>query len=223
MCFSASSSFLISAVGICSGSYCVSRVNQINVYDYLPIALTPILFGIQQGLEGMVWLSLNSADSQITKTYALGFLFFSHFLWPFWMTFSVLKVETGQTIKKVLIGLLTIGFLYGVFLYFPLLVNPDWLSVNQVYGSIQYRIHVMSHGIVSPYLGILLYMIVALLGLMLSSHRGLNYLGGLIFIALIFSQLLFNYALISVWCFFAAVTSSYLLYFFSSEELFQTS
>ncbi|MEB3278289.1 MAG: DUF6629 family protein [Lyngbya sp.] len=221
MCFSPSASFVASTLLISSGSYCISRVIKTNSYPYLPIAVVPIFFGIQQGFEGMVWLSLNGTVPQATQTYALGFLFFSHFLWLFWMNISVLVIETRKTFKKVLVGLAVIGFLDGVFLYFPLLLHRDWLSVSLVNHSIQYQIHVLSSGLIPPLLGICLYVIVCLTGLFVSENKELNYLGGLLFVAFILTKLIFDYALISVWCFFAAVISCELIYVFYSEQLFE--
>ncbi|MEL7036763.1 MAG: DUF6629 family protein [Cyanobacteria bacterium J06592_8] len=221
MCFSASASFTASTLLISSGSYCVSRVIQTHSYRYLPMATVPILFGIQQGFEGLVWLSFNTTVPQATPIFALGFVFFSHFLWLFWMTVSVLAIETRKIFRKVWVGLTVMGFLYGVFLYFPLLLNPDWLSVSVVNGSIQYQIYVLSYGLISPDLGVYLYVLVCLTALFFSENRGFNYLGGLLLMAFLLTKLHFDYAFISVWCFFAAVISSGLIYGFYSEQLLQ--
>ncbi len=218
MCFSASASFIASALLISSGIYGVSSVIQTHHYAYLPIGSIPILFGIQQGWEGMIWLSFNDNIPQVTRTYALGFLFFSHFLWLFWMTLSALTLETRPIIQKVLAGLMVMGILYGIFLYFPLLFYPDWLSVQVFKGSIRYQIQVLSTGIISPYLGIFLYICVSLIGLFLSSKKELNYLGGMLLGAFILTEVLLDYAFISVWCFLAATISFYLIYFVYSEN-----
>ncbi len=218
MCFSASASFISSTLLVSSGIYCISKVIQSHHYFYFPIASIPLLFGIQQAWEGMLWLSFNENSPQGMKIYAFGFLFFSHFLWLFWMTIAALMVETRKRFKYILTGLGILGFLYGVFLYLPLFFRPHWLSVNVLNGSIRYQIRVISTNIIHPYIGIFLYIVVSLTGLFLSNNKWLNYLGLMLVAAFIFTEFFFDYAFISVWCFFAAIISLYLISLFYSEK-----
>lgn len=213
MCFSAPASFTASTLLTASGIYCTNIAIQKNALQYLPMSVIPLLFGIQQAWEGMVWLSVNSDDTRLVNFYALGFLFFSHFLWPFWMTITVLNLETRKTRRPLLLILAIMGFLYGAFLYFPLLINPSWLSVEAVKGSIQYQINFL---ITQPW-GIWLYVVVCLMALFLSENKSLMRLGWLILVALFLTKFAFSYALISVWCFFAAIISGYLIYSFRFE------
>jgi hypothetical protein len=166
----------------------------------------------------MLWLALNNNSVSHQITYALVFLFFSHFLWPFWMTLTAIIVETRPLFKKVLIGLGIMGFFYGTFLYVPLFFQENWLSVTILNQSIRYQIQVLSSGVISPYVGIFLYVVVSLLGLFLSINKWLNYLGLMLLAAFIVTEFFFDYAFISVWCFFAALISLYLMYFFSTEK-----
>ena len=120
MCFSALSSFTASALLITSGAYCSKKVIEKNNHEYLPMAMIPLLFGLQQALEGMVWLSLGTNDHILVNHYALGFLFFSHFLWPFQMAIAALKLETRKVFQRLFLGFAIVGLLYGSFGYLSL-------------------------------------------------------------------------------------------------------
>ena len=76
--------------------------------QYLPMAMIPLLFGLQQALEGMVWLSLGAHDRVLVNHYALGFLFFSHFLWPFQMAIAALKLETRKVFQRLFLRLISL-------------------------------------------------------------------------------------------------------------------
>jgi len=44
-------------------------------------ALIPVFFGLQQACEGRVWQELDAGNANAVLPFALGFHFFSHFLW----------------------------------------------------------------------------------------------------------------------------------------------
>lgn len=81
MCVSAPVSFLMGAALLPLGAYASHKAEQID-RSYLPLAAFPLAFGIQQILEGIVWLKVDSPNSQLLYIAAFGFLFFSHFFGP---------------------------------------------------------------------------------------------------------------------------------------------
>jgi heme A synthase len=99
MCFSALASFSVSSLLIPAGLYCSYRAREKQQEQYFPLTLIPVLFGCQQALEGMVWLALMTQDSPYLNFYALGFLFFSHFLWLFWLVIVALELESRKAYK----------------------------------------------------------------------------------------------------------------------------
>ena len=60
MCFSASASFTAAAFLIPTGGYCVYSAIELKRFHYLALALIPIFFGVQQAIEGGVWLSMTA-------------------------------------------------------------------------------------------------------------------------------------------------------------------
>jgi hypothetical protein len=211
MCFSASASFTASAVLIPTGIYCLRETMKSDRL-YLPIATLPLIFGIQQGIEGFVWWGIIKENITLINIASLGFLFFSHFVWLFWIPFSAFYLENNQLVKKVLRFLASAGFLFGVLLYFPLLVNPNWLHIEVVKGSIYYLTNFFFDNITPHYFSLYVYSLIILLPLLISSARSLNLLGVLITLAAAITNFFFNYAFISVWCFMASAVSIYLVY-----------
>lgn len=209
MCFSASVSFAASAVLIPAGLYCL-KVTASNE-AYWPLAFVPLAFGLQQGFEGVVWLGINSNDLELMRLGALAFLFFSHCFWLIWPSFIALSLEDNPTIKALCKFCLVVGILYGAVLYLPLLINANWLSVAVVHRSIEYQAHFVGDA-VPVLLSRLLYASTILVPLFISSRLEIRIWGILITLFALISFLLFNYAFVSVWCFFAALLSFYIIH-----------
>lgn len=213
MCFSASASFTASVLLIPTGIYCLREAVK-NNKNYIAIASLPLLFGIQQSFEGWLWLGVASNDLNTIYSAAWGFLFFSHFFWLFWVPLSAYLLETNRRLKKFLKIFTIVGFIYGACLYFPLLIYQDWLQIQVIHHSIFYRTYFFFNNqlFLPKDFSLIIYMLILLTPLSISSNRSLNYLGFLIFIAASATSLLYSYAFISVWCFFAAIVSVYLIY-----------
>lgn len=81
MCFSATASFASMAVLTpCGVAAC-----QLMLADHrelLPLAAMPLFFGLQQGLEGLVWTQQNVFIG--TRAAALLYLSFALFFWLIW-------------------------------------------------------------------------------------------------------------------------------------------
>lgn len=67
---------------------------------YLPIALMPAMAGVQQYMEGHVWRGMNSGDSFMIWWAAMVYIFFSWFMWPAWIPFSVYALEPPESRRK---------------------------------------------------------------------------------------------------------------------------
>jgi hypothetical protein len=208
MCFSASASLTTSAVLIPTGIYCV-RTALDRDRAYRAIACLPLFFGIQQACEGFIWLGIDGENPIQILRFALGFLFFSHFVWPAWIPLSALMLEEHPLKKKVLYALTAIGTLYGSMLYVPLVLNSDWLHLRVVNRSIDYQLKLVSDHIMPSQISVWFYVFLILIPLFMSSLRSLNILGVAIAASETLARFAFNYAFISVWCFFAALLSVY--------------
>lgn len=118
MCFSATASFIAGASLPAIGAMTVKKAER---KAELPFAAIPLLFGVQQILEGIIWLTFRF-DTPLLNTFMTNaYSLFSHVLWPFYVPFAVLALEPVPWRRKVLYA-----FLYETWL--KLLPGFAWLT-----------------------------------------------------------------------------------------------
>lgn len=210
MCFSATASFAASAILTPIGIYAMGRCFNSD-RRYLALASFPVLFGIQQAVEGFEWLAIENGVQSDILTAALGFLFFAYFLWPLMVPLSAYFVEENHA-RRILLFLLSIfGGLFGLSLYLPLILNENWLSVEIVQGSILYQPKLIYDGFI-PWTGLrLIYAAIVGLSLLFSTIATVRAFGVIVLLSVIVGFLFFAYAFTSIWCFIAAILSIYIL------------
>ena len=208
MCFSATASFAASLVLIPVGIYCVKHEFD-QEKTYRAIALLPLIFGIQQLLEGFVWLDfeLEGKDNRLP---ALGFMFFSHLFWLVWIPFACYVAESSRVKRNIFIIFSAVGAAHGLIMYLPLLFNPEWLVVELVKQSIDYKATLLYDDYIPRIVVRVIYAIIVLIPLLLVSDRYIRIFGVLVAISVLVSTVVFAYAFISIWCYFAAVLSLYI-------------
>lgn len=205
MCFSATASFTagaaLSAVGVLT-------LRKSRGPRELPLALVPLLFGIQQITEGVLWLSLdnNLPVPQAWSTYI--FSLFSHVLWPIFVPFAILLVETRRRRRRALGAFLVLGLAVGLYLLYFIVRFP--VTARVLNRSISYD---------SPHLYIVWVLVIYLLATcvsgMFSSHRCINVFGVMALTLATAAAFVSITTFVSVWCFFAAVLSLLIYIHFS--------
>ena len=205
MCFSATASFTagatLSVVGLLT-------VRQSQGGRELPLALVPLLFGVQQLTEGVLWVSLDRGLSQAQDWSTYVYTLFSHVLWPIFVPFAVILVEATRTRRRTLLGFLAAGLAVGLYLLFFLIRFPVTATVRE--NSIRYE---TPHFYIAAVL--VTYLLATCASPMVSSHRWINIFGVL---ALVFAGVAAAVSMatfVSVWCFYAAILSLILLRHFT--------
>ncbi len=212
MCFSATVSYGTAAVLVSTGFYAINQARRLQL-PYGLLAVVPVFFGIQQGFEGLVWQKIDAGRADAAIPYALGFHFFSHFLWLWWFPLCSYLLEPGKVRRRVFLGLGIFGALAGGVVYFTILFHPDWMSVAVRQHSIVYHVESTYRGSISiPIPASALYAVIVLVPLLFSSLRYLRIFGVLVALSVVLASVSYGYAFVSVWCFFAAVLSLYLAY-----------
>jgi hypothetical protein len=211
MCFSPEASFAVGGALVPAGAYCL-RTAWAKDSRLVPVALIPWAFAAQQIAEGFVWLGLNTDDPALTRSAALVFLFFATAFWPWWFSplNAILERRPGR--RAVFVALTLVTSVWFWILFYPLVVGPEsLLSVKVVHHSIQYTYpdHPLFRYVPLPALRVL-YLLSVAVPMALGPNifgRGpaLLLLGSVVVVATVF-----EYAFISVWCFFAAVLTGYL-------------
>jgi hypothetical protein len=215
MCFSAEASLAASIVLAPAGSYCMITALR-KAPRLLPLAMAPMLFGIQQFAEGLVWIGLARHNEGLVRGAALTFLFFALAVWPFWFLFCRAVAETSPVRKRLMIGaaILATGWFWIVFLPLAMAPTSAW-TVRVVQHSIRYEYYDLGvFAYTSPLAMRVLYLACLALPLKFESQRrNWRWLAAVAGSALV-AAYLFQYAFVSVWCFFAATLSTLLVWEF---------
>jgi hypothetical protein len=211
MCFSAVASFTTAALLIPLGIY-ASNIAWRKDSRYLALTLVPIVFGLQQGIEGVEWLSLKSNQSDMIRVLALVFLFFAYGFWLVCPSLAMWTIDRRPEVKPRFLTIALIGFLFGASMYLPLLIHPDWLTVVIRQNSIAYQTQMIYDRFLSRDTVHLIYLVIVLCPLYLSNLDRIRVLAGLIALSMIASLYFFNYAFVSIWCFWVALLSLYIVY-----------
>ncbi|HEY3788450.1 MAG TPA: DUF6629 family protein [Urbifossiella sp.] len=211
MCFSPEASFIVGGALVPASAYCLHAAWRKN-RRFLPLALVPLALGAQQIAEGFVWLGLRSGDAGQVHAASLVFLFFALAFWPFWWPFAAATMENRPRFRRPFIGITLIATGWFWVLFYPLLVGPDSLLTTEiVHHSIHYsypNLAIYDH-VPRPILRGL-YLLCAVVPMALGSGEFGRTPGLLLVAAAIVAAVSFDYAFVSVWCFFAAIISAYL-------------
>lgn len=200
MCFSPLASFGAAGLLAIIGALTLRKA---QTFSQRPFAAIPLLFAGQQIAEGFVWLSAMGLvhDGYFVATRL--FLLIAFVLWPVWIPFSLFVLEQAPIIKRVLLVFILGGaFFAGTVLRF---VFMPGVHAQVVHGNLVYELPVITLWL-SRY-GLTFYIIVTILPLLISTVPRMRWFGVLIASAFIITYQLWFAALISVWCFFAALTS----------------
>ena len=208
MCFSATASFGAAAA---LGTIGTVSVIKAGTPSRLPFALIPLLFGLQQVSEGVLWLSLthqNLYDWKIPATYF--FLFFAQFFWTWWIPFSVYRMEEDPGRQKWLFGLFFIGLCCSTMLGYRLILYGSFAGIEQ--NHIYYDIGSTE---VLTVLSSTCYVIAIIVPFFVSSVPKMRWLACLLVVSLLATRFFYKAYFISVWCFFAALLSISIIYVLS--------
>ena len=209
MCFSATASLVAGGILVSVGILTLRRVRS---WNELPFAAIPFLFGIQQVLEGIVWLSFNYPVSNHFATYA--YAVFSHFLWPVLIPISVCLLERNRVRSIILRIFSAVGIVVGLYLLYFVVTEPTVpkiLSQSLAYDSPHHY----------SYLTTSIYLMTIVGSCLLSSWRLINLFGIILFVLFAIAAWFYTAMLVSVWCFLAAILSAivYLFFYKARNEL----
>ena len=160
----------------------------------------PLLFGTQQLTEGLLWVSLRHDLPALQTVATYVYSIFSHVLWPIFVPFAILLVETSRRRERALEVLRALGLAVGLYLLYFLLRFPVTAHVHG--RSITYDSpHFYIVGV------IVVYLLATCVSGVFSTHRCIKAFGVLAFILAIAAYQVSVTTFVSVWCFYAAILS----------------
>ncbi|RZI40092.1 hypothetical protein EGT07_25760 [Herbaspirillum sp. HC18] len=206
MCFSATASFV---AGVSLSGIGIVALRRVARRRELPFALIPLLFGIQQMIEGILWLSFHAYPGATSAT-TFAFSVFSHTLWPIFVPFSVALLEPVEWRRNVMQAFQVIGLGVGLYLFYFIVRYPITAVMEE------HVLYVSPHFFQVPTM--LLYLMATCVVSFFSSHRLVQVFGTLALVLFIVAYWFYTTALFSVWCFFSALLSAVIVLYFKSES-----
>lgn len=199
MCFSARASFIAGGLLLAIGIATLKRVTDSRQYMF---ALIPLLFGMQQMVEGVVWLTL-SETSLLHSLAVYTFATFALIIWPSWVPLSVFFIERNM-VRKSLIALFSlVGF--AISIYFLNNFIQHGVVARQVACHIYYHFTLPDY---IEWYTVVFYFIPTILPFFVSSIRYMWLLGISFIASYCLVAAVWHFFVFSIWCFFIAVLSA---------------
>ena len=217
MCFSAAASFTAAAVltGTGSASVNIARRRQLGLGMTL-LAAFPLLFGLQQFSEGVVWLGVYGITPPwLTAIGTALFVFAAYVMWPILGPLVGWLIEPEGTRKRIFAMFLAAGLAVGGYLAYAAIAHPQVpIQSHQWGGHLAY----LNDFAYLPRIEIL-YFLTASIPLLLSSNRTAVMFAAVLSAAFVATWLTYDVKVLpSVWCFYAAIGSAVVLLGLWMEE-----
>jgi len=175
--------------------------------------MMPVLAGLQQFMEGHVWMGLDLADSSMVWWGAMGFILFSWLMWPTWIPFSMYVLEPPDSRrKKTLLVFALAGLVFGLLLYIPHLINPDWVKVAINRQSIAYEDTMFLDYVMPRELTYIIYLFLIITPPMLSTYFHMRLFGVTLISVVLVVWSFLSYAYISFFCLLAGLGTVHIIY-----------
>ena len=211
MCFSATASFSAGALLLGVGTLTLRSAMTAHQPRALPFAAIPLLFAIQQLIEGVIWLTFRVDAPLLNAVMTHVYSFFSHVLWPVYVPVAVLLMEPARWRRRGLIAFVAAGVAVGASLLYVLLAFP--VASRPTGQHIEYDSPHFFAGVTMT-----LYLLSTALSPLLSTHRMVVVFGVLALLSFGAAYAFYATWFISVWCFFAALLSAVVYLHFRVRE-----
>ena len=202
MCFSATASFTVSAVLAAVGAATLAGSDRRATHM---LAAIPLLFAAQQVSEGVVWLTLGT-ESLLHLAGTDLFLGFALVVWPTWFPLALLRSEANPARGRLLRRLRWLGLVVSA-------VGAGLIVVMQPRAEmVAHNIH-YDFGIpfgAAHILYLLCYTVPIVAPFMISTVALAPIVGVALLVGLVTTLVVKLTAFTSVWCFFAAISSTLL-------------
>lgn len=208
MCFSATASFVAGAALSATGAVTLKKAKK---KGDIPFAAIPLLFGVQQGVEGLVWLSFKYGMPVLNQISSYAFMLFAYVLWPSFVPFAIRSLETDPNRKQILAVFQGLGV--GVSLYLLYFIVSHPVISHIVNKSIVYPMPTEYGPLIMG-----LYLLATCVSCFFSSNKIINIFGTLIAVSFGVAYYFYTASFVSTWCFFGAILSVAVYWYFRNTK-----
>ncbi len=212
MCFSEPVSFAVGGLLIAGGVLAIWKSYKINM-RYFPVALMPVMAGIQQFSEGFVWMGMSNGDPSMVWWGAMGFILFSWLMWPTWIPFSMYFLEPPNSKRKKSLLLFALaGLIFGLILYIPHLFNYGWINVSINNFSLAYEDTMFLDYLIPREATYAIYLFLIITPPLISTYFHMRLFGFTLIAVVVVVWVFLTYAYISFFCLLAGIATMHLTY-----------
>jgi hypothetical protein len=209
MCFSPEADFtagaLVAAVG-------VETLRRVRGPRELIVGALPLLFGIHQLVEGLVWLGLRGQISGgLTGAATEAYIVYAHAVLPAIVPVGLMLLEPDRRRSRRVWPFAILGLLLGVYLLWQVTAYPVWAQAAA--HCIIYTTHTPNDVIVT-----VLYVIATCGPALISSRPYLRRFGLVSLVGAVAAALVRADAVTSLWCVYAALVSVLILEHFRRQR-----
>jgi len=197
ICFSATASFTAGIALLAIGSITVRRADK---WGEVPYAAIPVIFSVQQLVEGFLWRSLPGQDTT-THVLTITYVLFSNVLWPIYVPMAVWLLEPRSARRRTIAWTIAAGSAVGIFFLAAILAHPATSAIK----GMHIKYHIPHHH--DP-IAVAVYAAATCLAPLLSTHKTVRLFGIVLTASMIVAAIVYLKWFASVWCFFAAVVSA---------------
>lgn len=200
MCFSAAASFGASAILTGIG---IASLKQVKEPAQYPFASIPLIFGVQQFFEGVVWVSAtNNQWSGYQYPAAYGFLCIAQIVWPLLFPLAFQRIEKDLSRRKLIRLLQIPGIMIAA--YFLYCLISFHMEVKIISHHVFYDID-FPRKLIPIAAGF--YLAATIAAPLFSTDNRIKIIGVILLAGYLVARIFFQPSLISVWCFFGIACS----------------
>ena len=179
----------------------------------MAFASLPLLFGLHQFTQGIVWLGLYHMVSPSTLHIAsMSFVFYAQAILPFWVPLAIWLLETNGPRRRLISVLMVVGGLLMVYVAWGLVQQPTQVFINN-YSLVYFNPHTQHLWIA------LIYILTTCGSLMLSRSVTIQLFGWLNLLGLLLVYWIAQYSFTALWCLYAALVSVILYLHFIERRI----
>lgn len=198
MCFSPQADFV---AGVVVAGVGVETLRRVRARRELILGALPLLFGIHQLVEGLVWLGLRGQVPRgLGDAAKEAYILYAHAVLPAIVPLGFMLLEPDRRRSRAMLVMACLGVLLGVYLLWQVTAYP--VGAQEEARCIDYTTHTPNDALIG-----LLYITATCGPALISSRRYLRWFGMVSLVGVIVTAAVRVDELTSLWCLYVAVVS----------------